>query len=327
MPLRDKRIWNDVIKAQKGECKLRADWHMDVYKALKKISKADAQILYADLCKLQLCRDGELEPKLHFLDSIVDTQNPEELRHFCAIVIDNGKVVDMVADCVDLTPAERSRKWKQRVRSWSETREVHRAHSELLAKFSAFGVRARTEHEDAYNAVRTALHQPPCAMASPWQQVLLFTPERITRFDKQFWIGFQTSKCTVEETKALCHKLKVCQQLSACPQLIDQHRTRLMHSLFIGEYSAEAERASWCFCRCSSRSTANKRRALRDLCRAESGRPSKWRVIASLRGWRRSGSPFRPVCGRHRCARANASRAPSKTATSKGTKCTGSDAG
>ena len=231
----DAPIWNDVVSAQKNKTSLSDEWYRDFYNLLRTIRSEEAQILYTDLCKVQLALDGELKPKLHFLESIVNVENLEDLRHFCAIIIDNGKIVDTVADCVELAPEARARKWKQEATAWNNDAALHRRYSDLHTKFSAFVLRSREEHAQAYMLVRTNLQQSTLADASlsPFEKIILYTPERLGRMDRQFWNEFQLSRLSIPQKKAVCHKLKLCQPFSTCPALIHQHQTALTQSLFV----------------------------------------------------------------------------------------------
>lgn len=231
----DQSIWHDVKLAVDGKGSLSEEWFQDFFKMLEKISESDAQILYTDLCKIQIATDGESTPHLHFLGDIVDVKNNESVKSFCMLVIDNGRIVDVLADCIDLTPTERVRKWKQDAASRKHAADLHRINSDMQTRFSAFGVRTRREYEVIYEKMRKSL-QERAATASglqDWEKVIFLTPERISRFDKRFWIGLQFSRCKPEEMKALCHKLKVCQPLSTCPHLIARHIDDLMHTLFV----------------------------------------------------------------------------------------------
>tara|TARA_B110001450_G_C17612793_1_gene477976 strand:- start:309 stop:1079 length:771 start_codon:yes stop_codon:yes gene_type:complete len=231
----DQSIWHDVKLAIDEKCNLCEEWFQSFFKMLGKISESDAQILYTDLCKVQIATDGDTLPHLHFLCDVIDVKNNESVKHFCMLIIDNGRIVDMLADCIDLKPAERVRKWNQNAASRKHEADLHRRNSDMQTRLSAFGVRTRREYEVIYEQVRKAL-QDRTTNASDlrdWEKIIFLTPERISRFDKQFWIGLQFSKCKPEEMKALSHKLKLCQPLSTCPHLIARHIDDLIRTLFV----------------------------------------------------------------------------------------------
>ena len=164
------------------------------------------------------------------------------------LINDNGRIVDMLADCIDLKPSERVRKWNQIAASRKKEADLHRRNSDMQTRFSAFGVRTRREYEVIYEKVRKSL-QDRTSNASDlqdWEKVVFFTPERISRFDKQFWIGLQFSKCKPEEMKALCHKLKLCQPLSTCPHLIARHIEDLMRTLFVQDDPSLSPKVGCC---------------------------------------------------------------------------------
>lgn len=232
----DARIWDEVKVEVDRRGRLSERWFSEFYKMLERMDQVEALGLYTELCKVQIAAGGDTIPHLHVLGEVVDLKSPECVRHFCMLIIDNGRIVDMLADCIELRPAERVRLWKRNASCRKREAEMHRRTAELHGRLSAFGMRTRREHEDAYTRLRLSILEetkelPPKAIQD-WKKVIAYTPERVGRFDRRFWVDLQLSKLGAEEMKALCHKLKVCRPFSACPQLIERHRLELVRVLF-----------------------------------------------------------------------------------------------
>ena len=226
-------MWGEVGRAVRDGALLGEAWEARLVAHLTWLPSCEAEVLYVDLCKIHLASTEEIAPTLNVLDWVVDATDVQALRRFCSLVIEHGRVVDLVADCIELRPGvERQRRWDAAAAERSRRAAQHRRNSDALAQFSAFSVRARAEHRAAYEAVRRSLATHADRDTVVWKQVVGWTPERLARCDRSFWYALQTAKCATAEKQAVCHKLGVCQPLSRCPADVGAHRAALMQQLF-----------------------------------------------------------------------------------------------
>ena len=234
----DVEIWREAARTAVDDTgTLRSGWMDDLQSSLSRMSKTRASALYSDICKLQLAARGELAepPLLQILsDALVPLGEGDrrELTRFCTLVLDNGRVAERIADCVDLSPKARKAKWEQDQLAQRREAATHLAQATSASNFSAFLVRSRDDHERAYHAERAAISFDSSSKIDHWKMVLQSTPERLGRESKTFWYQLQTDRCNARQKAALCHKLDLCQRVSSCPQVIVSHRKRLLSELY-----------------------------------------------------------------------------------------------
>jgi hypothetical protein len=152
----------------------------------------------------------------------------------------------MVADCVELYPSDRKKKWDSEERERRHEATKQRQRRDVTRQFSEFCIRSRVENAKAYDAVRRRLDATQSN--DGWKIVITQTPERVGRYGPQFWRELQTARCTIEEKQALCHKLELVQIQSMCPANVSTHKSQLMQQLFSSGMDAAPRRKCGFLC-------------------------------------------------------------------------------
>ena len=182
--------------------------------ALRTLSSDVAGVLYADLVKVQICKDGESRaaPALTLIDDWIDWSQHELVERFHRVMIDRGDLTHRVADCIELSPHSRQRKWRSEEASHATRAKLHRERSEAHKAISRFRYEMRKRNEEAYVTVRSRLErEAPSDERAAWKTAILWSEDRLGRQPQTFWYGLQIDGRTLEEKRALVHKLTRCQ--------------------------------------------------------------------------------------------------------------------
>lgn len=184
-------------------------------RALLGIPSEHATILYSELCRVQLARDGALKlessPPFAVL-SAIDFAREDVVARFHSAFIDDGWLIDRVADAIDLSPPQRRHKWKTQRANAARAARVHQQLSLGHRQWSGFMLESREANRRAYETVRAALRCSP--NAAEWQTLIVETLERLRRKEPTFWKALQVAKCTTLEKRAVCHKLEQCREVA-----------------------------------------------------------------------------------------------------------------
>lgn len=201
-----------------------------------------AERLYQDLCRVQVAVSEDKVPaQLVYLTEVdIDWQDISHVKRFWALCMANGRLADLVADCIELkTPKERKQRWETRSMSFDELARSHRRDSEYFERLSTFRMQSREAARLAYQKVHCeCFDMSEAHKETSWRYVILSTPERLSRQSRFFWRGLVLSECTLEEKRAVLHKLEICQIYSACPEEIAKRREALVHDLFLASEHA-----------------------------------------------------------------------------------------
>lgn len=215
-------------------------WTHDIIPYLCMLAPEAAERLYQDLCRVQIAVfEGKVPARLVYLTEVdIDWQDISHVKRFWALCMANGRLADLVADCIELkTPKERKQRWETRSLSFDELARTHRRDSDYFEKLSTFRMQSREAARLAYEKVhcecRGEVHEE-----TTWRYVIVSTPERLSRQSRFFWRGLVFSGCTLEEKQAILHKLEICQIYSACPEEIAKRREALVQDLFLASEHA-----------------------------------------------------------------------------------------
>lgn len=188
--------------------------------------------IYADICLIQTATEQGHTPQVRILTNILDWKNKKQVQQFHAGVVDNGRLMDKLADSIDLTPSERVEKWNEERMEVARSTEEHRENTMWYAEWSRFSFQARSENEAAYKSLHEILSHNPPPKPREWQIVIIEHEKDLIRRNKLFWFAVQTSRCTPFEKRAVCHKLTLCQG-STHPETVQQLQVTLMGDIFV----------------------------------------------------------------------------------------------
>lgn len=176
-----------------------------------------ATTLYAELCRVQLARDNmiSLQTAAPFviLDG-VDFGDEESVRRFHSAFIDDGWLIDRVADVIDLSVDKRRRKWATQHSNAALEARLHHRVSLDHKQWSMFLLQSRQSNRISYENVRSMLQSKSPPRLHEWQTLILETPECLKRKNLTFWRALQLTNCTTEEKQAVCHKLEQCREIA-----------------------------------------------------------------------------------------------------------------
>lgn len=209
-------------------------WRESLIPYLSNIEIEVASVLYQDLCRIQLAVYHETPPtQLSLLNDITDWSDFKNVSYFFKICISNGRLVDFVADCIELpNEQERTSRWDAIEANLAESANIQRRHSAHQIRMSEFRVKSRETNRLAYDRVLNELVMEG-ENIPVWKVVIKSTPERLGIQTKMFWRGLQISRCTLLEKRALMHKLNLCQMYSCCPEEILKHIQNVSYELFL----------------------------------------------------------------------------------------------
>jgi len=213
----------------------RVSFHRErIRTALTNTSKEIALSIYVDLCKIA-CHSSQSEPPiLSVLDGVVNCKDSEEMERASRRFIANGRICEMVADCVEHPDTESRRiLWKRQCDAWHEMKDEHAEHTSSVNAYSTFVRRTYDRNRAAYDQVRDVTLAT--REESTWQNVIACSPESLCRKSSQFWNNIKVSSCEHVVKQALCHKLLSCRQISAFPSAIITLRDRIMRDLYAVE--------------------------------------------------------------------------------------------
>lgn len=229
--------WRAVVQAIDDCVPLdEAWWRESLIPYLSRMQVEVARVLYQDLCRIQIAIYEQTTPAhLSVLDDAIDWSDMERMECFFRTCISNGRLVEFVADCIELpSEEERMTRWCAAEAHIAESTKLQRRHTAHQLRLSEFRVNSRETNRLAYERVVSDIsaeseEQNP----SVWKVVIRLTPERLGNRTKMFWRGLQVSACTLVEKRALMHKLHLCQAYSCCPEEIVGHIQNLSHELFL----------------------------------------------------------------------------------------------
>lgn len=191
------------------------------------VSSECATTLYSELCRVQMARDGSIDLRLSapfVILSEIDFTSEDAVKRFHSAFIDDGWLIDRVADAIELPSDERKRKWNTQRSNAALAARLHHQMSLDHQHWSVFLLESRDMNRIAYDSVRAALQKKGLSKPTEWQSLILETPGRLKRRELAFWRALQVSNCTISEKRAVCHKLEQCREVA--PSSVVPHLTR-----------------------------------------------------------------------------------------------------
>ena len=228
-------LWTMVREAVENGETMHESWVDDVFKpCILNLTSEKAKILYIDICKVQIAVYENKQPVgLAMLSDVLNWEDIKNVVRFHNIIIANGRIPELVADCIELPTKERQKRWVSDVNNQKLMITHHKENTDYLKRLSEFRIITRSTNQEAYDNLRERLAivtPPPLA---DWTKVILWTPERLAQESRNFWRGLMVARCSNEEKCALIHKLTMCQSISACPTEIIRHRDTLSTEQFL----------------------------------------------------------------------------------------------
>jgi hypothetical protein len=159
---------------------------------LRDMPREMAQLLYQDLCHVQLAVcDKERIPRVCVLGDVTTWSDSERVRRFWDVTMSNGRLAELVADCIDLPNAEaREARWRATSMAYEATAAAQRRHTLYQKELSAFRLAAREENRAAYDEVAAEVADDGDSPET-WRVVIRQTPEGLARKPRQFWHALQ----------------------------------------------------------------------------------------------------------------------------------------
>lgn len=226
--------WDTIANAIGGGGQVDEEWWREcLMPYLRDMPREMAQLLYQDLCHVQLAVcDKERIPRVCVLGDVTTWSDSERVRRFWDVTMSNGRLAELVADCIDLPNAEaREARWRATSMAYEATAAAQRRHTLYQKELSAFRLAAREENRAAYDEVAAEVADDGDSPET-WRVVIRQTPEGLARKPRQFWHALQLARCTERQKRAVQHKLELCQMYSAYPEEIAKHRATLTADLF-----------------------------------------------------------------------------------------------
>lgn len=227
-------------KISKGDITMTEPMWRRLCTSLDRITATTAKLLYSDLCCIQLTKSGQTLRRLDVLEPLMDRRNPNFVHFFQKVLIENGRIVELIADIIDIpNPSVRNAKNSARRLALEETAISHKLDSEWNAKWSCVSCALRKENLASYETVRGSLS---AAIAErplkEWEQVIMQSTVQLSTLPATFWYAVQVAGCSLEEKGALCHKLALCRSTTTGPSI---HRIlhQLKCDLFVSCFSKE----------------------------------------------------------------------------------------
>lgn len=241
--------WRDAF-SRAGEAirdhRVLTDERNDMIESMVTATREDATGIYEDLCQVQIAVENNATPVITTLTNVIDWTNPAEVRRFRDGLIDDGRLVDRVADSIELPVKGRLRKWSTQRIEESEVAQAHRENADWFAEWSRFCFRSRTDNHQAYDAVRSRMAQHPPTKHREWHDVILMTPPDLSRKQATFWYAVQTARCSLQEKRAVCHKLTQCEHMQNRPELLLRIKSQLLCDIYIESLaSPKRSRLAW----------------------------------------------------------------------------------
>lgn len=218
---------------------------MELRNVLSRLPSRDAEQLYIDLCRIQLAAEDGNAPTL----SILHTDDP---KHFAQKFLSTGLLVDLVADCIELPEVMRLKKWKFADMESNLAARLHRETTRWLDHYSHFQFVSRDVNRKAHERVRASLSASlsKTGRLQEWQTLLLADLSSLQRQPVPFWNAIQINRCSIDEKRAICHKLVLCNEFQDGKMIKSLHQ-RIMDDIYLKTYdiplrkSARTTRRSW----------------------------------------------------------------------------------
>lgn len=188
-----------------------------IEQTLRRLSAESARKCYADLCEIDAAVREHRRPVLRDLKLAFAWDDPGAVRRFHRTVIDRGLLVDRLMDCIDEPDvARRQERWRSARKSHCDAVTAQRQLAHRQFKWSAFLAKSREANARAYETLRHASEH----------NLLHLDIDDLARLPPTFWATISLRNCTLDEQRALVHKLERCRALSpCCDELL--HRLRL----------------------------------------------------------------------------------------------------
>ena len=174
----------------------------DIEDAIAHLSKEDAILLYTDMCAIQIVHDTQIEQEFPILRDMLDCNDKKAIDRFHAVFIDNGQLVDRIADCIDMNRKMRQSKWMTSASKAERDVENQRKDSSFTSIWSQYQIESRVINRDAYQEVRKMLHHRQTCK-SEWQSLIMDDPASLRSRPDSFWYAIQTGQLTHHEKRAV----------------------------------------------------------------------------------------------------------------------------
>lgn len=237
-----------TMRAVEGICsRLRNQERVDpelqrFFDALRVIPMSCALLLYTDFCKLYLAAEGAGDlSALSVLGELFAVGGTELAARFRMAVLDNGRVMERLADSIEMTSEARIAKWEGEMRDHARRAAVHAEAVRQARRWSEFLHASRHENEAAFVETRMRVAQVPAQERRPWQELLLAPREELSGKPRDFWYALQVGTLTSCELRAVWHVLEGCKSLSAA---VAPLCARLQLEVYASTSPAAASRAT-----------------------------------------------------------------------------------
>jgi hypothetical protein len=179
-------------------------------------------------------------PSLVVLDAVSNRWHDAAfVSQFHASFIDDGRLVERVADATELSRTQRRKKWNDASLVHYRNARLHREQSDLNTRWSDFLFRCRTENVRCYESVATQLREQFAPTQHPpkeWMELILMHENRAHTKPDSFWQSIQTSRLTMEQKRAVLHKLLLCRPRISYP--IHSRCMELSEHIFVQDQRA-----------------------------------------------------------------------------------------
>ena len=170
----------------------------------------DAYTLYEDLLKFKIALDAHDLSNVRFkvIGDLIDTSDVDVSGQFCRIIIDNGRFIDLLADCIDLSYLQRLHKWQTEEAGNQQMMERHRVDSKYIAAWSKYLYDSRNLNADAFERVCAQLQNGIVGKRREWHDLILLSSKELEQKDLSFWYAIQTRRLNIEEKRAVLFRIK-----------------------------------------------------------------------------------------------------------------------
>ena len=247
----------------------RSDPCSDIKRVLAVTTSALAKELYTDMCQIQIAVYEKLVPRLTLLNGIVCATDSSDVLRFHRTLVDNGQLVEHIADSIELSVPVRMRKWKTEQMNMRLNSHLQLENAKWHATWSNFVYESRKKNEDAYQQVLADLQKSPSPIQKEWQHFVLEPLDDLKKRPNTFWAAIQINRCSVFEKRAICHKVSLCRQHKD-GILLQRLNDQAMYDIFCdtyGETRRRTGRREW-FRRCLHVINQPRRRLARFLKRS-----------------------------------------------------------
>ncbi len=206
--------WQEVLARTCKEIKecgrLDEAVRTELDEACSTMNVEDAYTLYEDLLKLKIALDAHDLSNVCFkiIGDLIDTSDEDLSGQFCRIIIDNGRFIDRLADCIDLSYLQRLHKWQTEEDGNKQMMERHRVDSNYIAAWSKYLYDSRNLNADAFEKVRAELQNGIVGKRREWHDLILLSSAELEQKDLSFWYAIQTRRLKIEEKRAVVFRIK-----------------------------------------------------------------------------------------------------------------------